>query len=373
MSLVRAFAIAAVGLAALTAASPSAPVAADLLLAQTPAQTLDAYGLFTDAGARRPAARVVPYDLNTPLFSDYAEKFRYVFVPPGQKVRYAAEGALEFPVGTALIKTFAYPADFRRPNDNIRFVETRLLIRKADGWFAQTYVWNAEQTKATLKRAGARMDVSFIDAAGKTETINYAVPNTNQCKECHSLDGEIAPIGPKARNLNGEFDYRSRSDFSDLRRDFGDVGDKANQIALWTRIGLLEGAPAPAAIPATARWDDPKAPLEARARAYLDANCAHCHNPRGMASNSGLFLNLEEKRANHLGIGKNPVAAGRGAGGLAVSIRPGDPDASILAYRMASREPGVMMPELGRSVTHREGVELVRAYIAGMRPPPPAP
>ncbi|WP_269713837.1 SO2930 family diheme c-type cytochrome [Caulobacter sp. NIBR2454] len=360
MSRLRVIVIAAVGLLALTAASPPAPVAADLLLAEAPAQTLDAYGLFTDAAARRPAAGVTPYDLNTPLFSDYAEKFRYVFVPAGRKVRYAAEGALEFPVGTALIKTFAYPADFRRPKEDIRFVETRLLIRKANGWVAQTYVWNAEQTKAVLKRAGARMDVSFIDAHGAAQTIDYAVPNTNQCKECHSTDNEIAPIGPKARNLNGEFDYGAAG-------DFGDAGDKSNQLAQWTKIGLLEGAPPPASIPATPRWDDPKAPLEGRARAYLDANCAHCHNPRGMASNSGLFLNLEERRANHLGIGKNPVAAGRGAGGLSVSIRPGDPDASILAYRMASREPGVMMPELGRSVVHQEGLDLVRAYIASMK------
>ncbi len=363
MRLLRALAIAAVGLLALTAASPPAPVAADLLLAETPAQSLDAYGLFVDASARRPAAGVVPYDLNTPLFSDYAEKFRYVFVPTGKTVRYAAEGVLDFPVGATLIKTFAYPADLRRPNEKIRFVETRLLIRKTDGWVAQTYVWNAEQTKATLKRAGARMDVSFIDAHGEAQTVDYAVPNTNQCKECHSSDNRLAPIGPKARNLNREFDYKSGDYFGDNR----DGEDKANQIVRWTRLGLLEGAPAPAFIPATARWDDSKAPVEARARAYLDANCAHCHNPRGMASNSGLFLNLEEQRANHLGIGKNPVAAGRGAGGLAVSIRPGDPDASILAYRMASKEPGVMMPELGRSVIHREGVELVRAYIAGMK------
>lgn len=360
MSPLRVLAIAAVGLVALTAASPHAPVAADLLLAEAPAQSLDAYGLFKDAAARHPAAGVVPYDLNTPLFSDYAEKFRYVFVPPGQKVRYADKGVLHFPVGSTLIKTFAYPADFRRPDEKVRFVETRLLIRKADGWAAQTYVWNAEQTKATLKRAGARMEIAFIDAHGQTQSVDYAVPNTNQCKECHSLDNKVEPIGPKARNLNGEFDYRSKGDFRD-------TGDKANQLARWTKIGLLEGAPPPAGIPATTRWDDPKAPLEARARAYLDANCAHCHNPRGMASNSGLFLDLEETRANHLGVGKNPVAAGRGAGGLAVSIKPGDPDASILAYRMASKEPGVMMPELGRSVTHREGVELVRAYIAGMK------
>ena len=88
-----------------------------------------------------------------------------------------------------------------------------------------------------------------------------------------------------------------------------------------------------------------------------------------MASNSGLFLNLEETRPAALGVGKGPVAAGRGSGGLRVGVEPGDPDSSILAYRMASTEPGVMMPELGRSLTHAEGLALIRAYIAGMKTP----
>ena len=88
-----------------------------------------------------------------------------------------------------------------------------------------------------------------------------------------------------------------------------------------------------------------------------------------MASNSGLYLNVEETRPAALGVGKGPVAAGRGSGGLRVGIEPGHPDASILAYRMASTEPGVMMPELGRSLTHEEGLALIRAYIAGMKTP----
>ncbi len=88
-----------------------------------------------------------------------------------------------------------------------------------------------------------------------------------------------------------------------------------------------------------------------------------------MASNSGLFLQLEETRPAALGIGKRPVAAGRGSGGLEVSIAPGDPDASILVHRMASAEPGVMMPELGRALVHDEGVALVRQYIAAMAKP----
>ena len=115
------------------------------------------------------------------------------------------------------------------------------------------------------------------------------------------------------------------------------------------------------------RWDDPNAPLEGRARAYLDVNCGHCHNRDGLASNSGLYLTYEEADRSALGIEKRPVAAGRGSGGFLFSIAPGHPEQSILLYRMASTEPGVMMPELGRSLVHDEGLALVRDYIAKMQ------
>ena len=339
------------GVLAFGAAPAPEPVALQLLLADTPAPSLDAYRLFTDAGGRQPNAGLTPYTLNTPLFSDYAEKTRYLYLPPGTKARYRAVGALDLPVGATLVKTFAYPADFRQPDHNVRFLETRLLIHRKSGWVALAYVWNADQTHAVLKRAGARIVVAFTDVHGQSRQVDYAVPNANQCKECHALSKQIAPIGVKARNLNGTFAYATGPE---------------NQLAHWTRLGLLTGAPKPEAAPRTARWDDPAEPLEARARAYLDANCAHCHNPKAAASNSGLSLTLEETRRTALGIGKHPVAAGRGSGDLSVGIDPGHPDASILAYRMASTEPGVMMPELGRSITHEEGLTLIRQWIAGM-------
>ncbi|MGH6966824.1 MAG: SO2930 family diheme c-type cytochrome [Phenylobacterium sp.] len=340
------------GLLAFGAAPAPEPVALAALLADAPAPSLDAYRLFTDDGARHANAGLTPYALNTPLFSDYAEKTRYLYLPPGTKARYRATGALDLPVGATLVKTFAYPADFRRPDENVRFLETRLLIHRKAGWVALTYVWNAEQTHAVLKRAGARIDVSFVDAHGAARQVDYAVPNANQCKECHSLSKEIAPIGVKARNLNGAFPYATGPE---------------NQLAHWTRTGILEGAPSPAKAPRTAVWDNPAEPLEGRARAYLDGNCAHCHNARGMASNSGLFLDLEETNPSLIGVGKRPVAAGRGSGGLEFAIAPGQPDASILVHRMASTEPGVMMPELGRSLVHEEGLALVRDYIARMQ------
>jgi uncharacterized repeat protein (TIGR03806 family) len=347
-------AIACLGAAPAPDAVAPDPVAISALLAARPAPTLAAYRLFTDDGAQQPNAGVTPYALNTPLFSDYAEKSRFLYLPPGTHAAWRQTGALALPVGATLIKTFAYPADFRRPGEKVRKLETRLLIHRRSGWVALAYVWNDAQTEAVLKRAGKRIAVGFVDAQGQARQVDYHVPNANQCKECHSLAGRIAPIGVKARNLNGPFAYPDGAE---------------NQLAHWVRTGLLTGAPDLAKAPRTAVWDDPAEPLEARGRAYLDGNCGHCHNPRGMASNTGLFLDLEETRPARLGIGKRPVAAGKGSGDLETDLAPGRPDASIVAYRMASTDPGVMMPELGRSLVHEEGLALVRAYIAQLRAP----
>jgi len=324
---------------ALAAAQP-APVALDVLLADEPAPTLAAYRLFTDAAATMPNARVVPYTLNTPLFSDYAVKHRYVFVPPGKTIGYRAAGVLDFPVGTALVKTFAYPADVRVTGGPERFLETRLLIRKADGWVALPYVWNAERSEAVLKKAGAKFDVQWTHGDGKPRQVRWSVPNVNQCKGCHASGNAIIPIGPKAWNLGGA------------------------QLARWTKLGLM---PAATNVPKLPGWDDAKAPVAIRAQAYLDVDCAHCHNAKGPASNSGLFLEWDQPDRVAHGIGKRPVAAGRASGDREVAIAPGAPDRSILLYRMESTEPGIMMPELGRTLRHDEGVALVRAYIEGLK------
>src|SRR4030081_3102584 len=112
------------------------------------AHTLDVYRLFTDPGAQQPNAGVTPYALNPPLFSDYAEKPRFLYLPPGTHARYRPTGALDLPVGATLIKTFAYPADLRRPGETLRLIETRLLIHRRAGWTALTYVWNDDRTEA---------------------------------------------------------------------------------------------------------------------------------------------------------------------------------------------------------------------------------
>lgn len=349
--MIRRLAAAAAALLLGSAAPPGVDQAQ--LMADGWAPRLADYRLFADAGGRDPAPGVTGYTLNTPLFTDYALKFRYVHLPAGQKAAFRADGPLAFPVGTVLVKTFAYPADFRAPDKDIRFIETRLLVHRADGWAAATYVWNAQQTEAVLKRAGGRTPVGFIDAHGKPVSLDYAIPNANQCKQCHSADGVTTPIGPTAANLNGPHGY---------------AGTTANQLGWWSSHGLLAGAPDPAAVPALPRWDDPKAALGDRARAYLAVNCAHCHSRAGFASNSGLYLGFDEANPTNLGIGKRPVAAGRGSGGMQFAIDPGHPDRSILVYRMESTEPGVMMAQFGRTVVDAEGAALVREWIAGLAP-----
>lgn len=303
-----------------------------VVLADTLPRTLSDFGFFEDEGARQPASGVYSYSLNTPLFSDGAEKLRYIYVPDAEKVATEGAGLLRFPVGSAIIKTFAFGEDEDR-----RFIETRVLLHRADGWTALPYRWNEEQTEARLALAGGRVAITRSDG---TE-ISYRIPNKNQCKACHSVDGEVVPIGPKARNLSRDWLVGMHDE------------------------GRLDRVPEGSdALP---MWRDASATNEARARAYLDVNCAHCHQPGGGASNSGLDLRWEQDDLFALGVNKPPVAAGRGAGGLLVSIAPGEPDKSILVHRMDSVEPGVAMPELGRSTTDDDAVAVMRDWIEGMK------
>lgn len=330
----------------------TAQVNDDAIAAARPQRLLSAYGLFSDARPQRPSDGVVPYDLQVPLFTDYAEKYRFVYVPEGLTASYHESEVFDFPVGSVLVKTFAYPADLRHPESNIRLIETRLLIHRDTGWDAWAYVWNEEQTDATLKVAGKVLPVDFIDLAGASRSINYIVPNKNQCKGCHSFNREVTPIGPKARNLNKDFDYHS---------------SRVNQISFWTGAGILAGVPEDGEIPSLPAVEDSAASIDGRARAYLDINCAHCHRLEGPGSTSGLFLTYGETNRTAWGYKKRPVAAGRGSGGLSYDILPGNAEASILYYRMVSVDPEIMMPEVGRTTAHAEGLALIRDWINSMK------
>lgn len=320
--------------------------------AKKPPKLLSAFGFFDDLREQAPGLGVLPFAPASALFSDHARKFRFVYVPEGKSVSFVPDEAFDFPVGSALIKTFAFPADPQAPQGEMRLVETRLLLRQESGWNAWAYVWRDDQSDAELNIVGAKIRLEIATPQGKPVSFFYSVPNKNQCKGCHDVDGEITPIGPKARNLNHEFQY---------------LEGTANQLDKWVDAGLLEGLPDLSNVDTIPDWRDPSAPLDNRARAWLDINCAHCHRSDGPASNTGLFLGWNEKDPTKLGINKRPVAAGRGAGKNHFDIVPGSPAQSILYTRMASTEPGVMMPELGRTLADIEAMALISAWIEELR------
>lgn len=296
---------------------------------------LSEFGFF-EGNASRPSSQLIPYRLNTPLFSDYAEKQRFIYLPANGEIKADANGRIEFPIGTALIKSFGYAAK----TGGLNILETRLLLHRAEGWVALPYVWRADGSDADLRVGGTRIPVQF-EHGGVQRSISYAVPNKNQCKQCHSSAEQIMPIGPVWQNMS----FPNNAD----------------------RELFLRRAPVLSKLREDPKWDDANTgSVEARARAYLKVNCGHCHAPKGSASNSGLFLDGSAKDAAAYGIGKRPVAAGRASGDLDFIIEAGKPDRSILISRMKSVDPGIAMPELGRAMAHDEGIKLLEEWVAAM-------
>ena len=327
-------------------------------------ERLSDWGLLRRSGDQLVLGRgVEPYEINTPLFSDYALKLRTWYLPPGTSMTYRADEAFEFPVGSVITKTFFYPLSSGTPQavagwhadvgaldlDEHHLVETRLLVRQAGGWDALPYVWNGDD--AFLNITGSLRPVTLAVEETSAE-FTYVVPSRSECASCHATDhgdGALELIGLKARHLNRSY-----------------PGAGVNQLAGWSKAGHLSGLPDAGNVTRGIVWDDPDAPVEARARAYLDSNCGHCHSMAGAADTSGLLLDASVTSYRQLGACKPPIAAGRGTGGRQFSIVPGEPDASILVYRMETDDPATRMPELGRAIAHREGVSLIREWVASL-------
>jgi len=320
-------------------------------LAAFPYDQLSEYGLLVEPLVLlKPIEEALPYDLNAPLFSDYAQKTRFIYIPDGKQAIYNKEDIIDFPVGTIIVKTFYFLADLSDSVSAKKILETRLLVRQELEWKAYDYIWNNEQTEASYSIVSKVITVGWTHTDSSMRSTNYVVPNQNKCKSCHSLDSILVAIGPKGLNMDRLYTYPNGT---------------ANQLDKmasknWFATDTYEtGTGMPS-------WMDASASLDLRARAYLDINCAHCHNPRENANNSGLFLYYTNTDSSSLGICKPPVAAGGGSGNFQYAIVPGMPDESIMIHRMNSLAPQVMMPELGRSVIHREGLDLIRLWISSL-------
>lgn len=312
-----------------------------------PPSTLEGWNLFDDARAQTPGPRTYPYDVIAPLFSDYARKDRFVYLPEGATIGYDAEAFWTLPEGSVLIKTFSYPDDQRDPDARTRLLETRLLVFTDSEVQVHTYVWDEAQRQNTRKVAGAKLPVEWTHFDGSSLSNDYLVPNTNQCFECHGERGDTHTLGLRTRQF-----------------------DRDDQIERFESLGLFDRTPEPSA--ERERLVDPfgDAPLAERARSYLDSNCSQCHTQGGDASESGLWIDWKHTAPDQLpaqwGVCKRPTSAGGATCGNEVDIAPGEPERSIFICRMESTDSKIQMPPLGRNLPDEAAVELLRDWIASL-------
>lgn len=265
------------------------------------------------------------FQLATTLSTDYAHKQRLIWLPKGTKMIKVGADLPEFPDSTMLVKTFFYNNDERDTSKGKRIIETRLLIKSKGKWQVGTFVWNASQTEATYQKEGSTTAVEWINSAGEKKDINYQAPCVCQCGTCHRSAKEIVPIGPKIRNMN--FDVENN-------------GRVTNQLAYFQGIGLLSLFDTHS-VDSLPQAFNPKFTIAEQARAYMEMNCAHCHNPEGYCKGTGLYLQYS------LPIEQTNILRDRN--------------------RIISKTESGRMPLLGKTIVHREGVALIRAYINSLK------
>jgi uncharacterized repeat protein (TIGR03806 family) len=320
-------------------------------LAQVPHETLSEYGFFVGEMVEgEPAPGVLPYMVAAPLWADGAGKGRYFLLPEGETLGLTDRDEWDLPLGSVVIKSFFVDLDHRAPGTDLHTIETRLLVRQEDRWHSYIYRWNDEQTEATRLKAGADVVVAYTDAQGQPAEQIYIVPDENTCGSCHERDDVLQVLGLTTAQMNIQIEHD---------------GQPVSQLEWLAEQGAIEGLPEPSTLEAYA---DPAgdAELDARARAYLHGNCAHCHRPGGGGGSSGLKFLYWETDPAQFGVCKVPAAAGPGTGGHSFDIVPGHPELSIMVHRMASTDPEIKMPELPSLLADDFGVDLITEWITAM-------
>ncbi|MCB0424337.1 MAG: fibronectin type III domain-containing protein [Mangrovimonas sp.] len=291
----------------------------------------------------RPSVYTYEYDLITPLFTDYAHKKRFVWMPQGVNAQYVNDySVLDFPIGTILIKSFYYENVL--PNNTTRIIETRLMIRKENEWVFANYIWNDEQTEAVMDNVGGYTLVEWVQN-GETLSTNYRIPSESECFTCHKIGATNTPIGPKPQNLNKIYGYDSGSE---------------NQLEKLATMGYLN-SDYPTDIETVVNWEDTSQPLDLRVRSYLDINCAHCHSDDRHCNYRPMRFAFNESwdEAN-LGVCVEPQEL---FDGLNYIVSPNNINRSMLYFRVSTTLAQRRMPLLGRTLVHEEAVALIEDWI----------
>ena len=277
-----------------------------------------------DATDLKPNSDYKLYELSSQLFSDYAEKQRLIKIPIGTKLKAVNDRLVKFPEGTIIVKTFYYFNDKRDESKGKKLIETRLLVKKNAEWKVGTYMWNEEQTEANLIKSGMKKTVNWIDEKGTEDVISYHIPNNNECRTCHGTGSVTMPIGPKVRNLN----------FDVVRNNV-----LQNQLIYLSKEGVMNTVN-PKDFIILPNYKDTTLPLEKRARAYFEINCAHCHNENGFASHKDLRFAYEHS------LQKTKILD--------------------VKNRIINRTQKGKMPKIGITVTDKDGIALIKKYIESL-------
>jgi uncharacterized repeat protein (TIGR03806 family) len=287
--------------------------------------TLSEMGVFTgNLADLTPADGVQLFELNSALFTDYAVKQRLIRLPNGQAMRYDNSDLFPiFPDNTLMAKTFYYMVDETNPVSEKQIIETRISIKVDGVWSMRTYIWNQNQTDAIYDEQGSALAVSYTDATGTIQNIDYVIPTEMDCITCHSKSNVVTPIGPKLRNLNFTPSFTNQ-----------------NQLDYFESIGILEGVNS-SNVSVLPDWTDESLDILSRGRAYIDINCAHCHQPGGEVTNFGLDFRLETS------FDDSGIYANRGE----------------IEVRVQSNVPTYRMPQIGRSTVDQDGVTMLLEYL----------
>ncbi len=312
------------------------------LATRTPASRLSQTGCFAGSAAA-PVASAVPFSVLAPLWSDGAEKARYLAIPDATTIEIESDGDFLFPVGSVLLKTFTVLG---------RKVETRLMMQVAeDDWSGVTYLWNDAQTDATLLEAGQEVEI-----VGQGRSQSWTIPSREQCFTCHQ-----AAAGHTLGLELGQLDFPML---------YPATGRTRNQLATLRGLGVLAAQREGTAARTLVAPSDDTASIEARARSYLHANCSGCHRTGSSASFAANFL--AEAPLTEAGCDVTPKASTFGIEDARI-IAPSAPQRSVLLERMrrvASHLPGdariLRMPPLGVPDIDVAGLAAVESWIADL-------
>jgi uncharacterized repeat protein (TIGR03806 family) len=321
--------------------TPRQPISAEVKLPQH----LSDVRAFTDLAHLEPAAGIIPYDVNSPLWSDGATKKRWIALPENQKITFSANDSFSFPAGTVFIKNFDLTVN--ETNGASRRLETRLLVRNASGGvYGVTYKWRSDGMDADLLSAALTENISVTNASG-VRTQSWYYPGPMDCLACHNPNAGSV-LGVNARQLNGPFTYAP-------------TGVTDNQLRTWNHLGLFTTAYDNASLtnlPRLVHVDDTNYPPEYRVRSYVDANCAQCHRPNGVAGYfDGRFSTPLAKQR----LVDGPLANTLGDANARV-IKPRDLSKSVL-YARINRTGALQMPPLARNVVNTNAVNAVTEWI----------